>query len=490
MTRNRFGVGLVALFLMALGSTHARATVLIVDDDGVQCPSAVYTRISDAVTAARDGDTVRVCPGTYAEQLEINKAIRLTGQTGVIVRPTALSAALPSLLGGNDVTAAILVDAPSASLDGLVVDLSGSTLASCAPLLAGVYFRNASGQIRNSTVMDARVPGMSACDSGIGVYIESGKIGEHFGVPIYGHARVQVRDVNVSGCQKGGLAANGIKTSVRVSRGTFTGDPTSGAVSNGIQLAFGARGRLGRPTIQGYTSATLGQTAAGILLYRPAWASIRKAKIDSVETGVFVVGRAFVERSEFTNIASDGVVVFGDNNHVDFNAMDGAGVSGVFIAGNNNGVFGGYLADMPVGLWFYSGFSNGWGSVHFATSVPLHGQGVYGGKRDFTTSAASPFHPGCATATDCDDASACTTDTCDPITHTCINTVDCDDGNACTADACDTTGCTHVFDPAACDDANECTTDTCDPVSGCQHTAVADGTTCTGGTCTGGVCGP
>jgi hypothetical protein len=299
-----------------------------------------------------------------------------------------------------------------------------------------------------------------------------------------------MRDVNVSGCQKGGLAANGIKTSVRVARGTFTGDPTSGAASNGIQLGFGARGRLSRPTIQGYVSGTLGETATGILLYWPAWAGVRKAKIDNVETGVFVVGRSFVQRSEFTNIVSDGIVVFGDSNHLEFNAMDGAGVSGIFIAGNNNGVFSGYLADMPVGLWFYSGFGNGWGHVHFATSVPLHGQGVYGGQRDLTATAASPFHPGCATATDCDDASPCTTDSCDPVTHMCVNTLDCDDGNPCTDDACDAPGCTHTFNAGACDDGNECTADTCDPLAGCQNTLLADGTPCTGGSCLSGVCGP
>src|SRR5439155_12682706 len=162
------------------------------------------------------GDTVRVCPGTYAEQVEVDKSIRLSGQPGAVVRPAALSAALASLLGGNDVTAAILVDAPYVTIEDLVVDLSDNTLAACAPLLAGIYFRNASGQIRNTTVTGVRVPGLPVCGSGVGIYIESGKIGERFGIPIWGRARVNVKDVTVSACQQGGLAANGLKTAVHV----------------------------------------------------------------------------------------------------------------------------------------------------------------------------------------------------------------------------------------------------------------------------------
>ena len=38
-------------------------SVLIVDDDKVQCPNAQFTSISAAVAAAAPGGTIRVCPG-------------------------------------------------------------------------------------------------------------------------------------------------------------------------------------------------------------------------------------------------------------------------------------------------------------------------------------------------------------------------------------------------------------------------------------------
>src|SRR6266404_3954361 len=47
--------------------------MLIVDDDGMQCPQARFTRINDAVSAAAPGAIIRVCPGTYRESVHVNK---------------------------------------------------------------------------------------------------------------------------------------------------------------------------------------------------------------------------------------------------------------------------------------------------------------------------------------------------------------------------------------------------------------------------------
>ena len=48
---------------------------ILVDDDKVQCPTAAYTAIQAAVNAAKSGDVIRVCPGTYREQVVIDKSL-------------------------------------------------------------------------------------------------------------------------------------------------------------------------------------------------------------------------------------------------------------------------------------------------------------------------------------------------------------------------------------------------------------------------------
>src|SRR5438132_1651225 len=67
-------VGALALEIMVVGAQRAAAaTTLLVDDDHVQCATAAYTSINAAIAAASPGDTIKVCPGLYNEQVMINK---------------------------------------------------------------------------------------------------------------------------------------------------------------------------------------------------------------------------------------------------------------------------------------------------------------------------------------------------------------------------------------------------------------------------------
>jgi nitrous oxidase accessory protein NosD len=82
-----FGAGvLLALAVMAgVIAPETRAGLpadIFVDDDGVECPDADYTTIQAAVDAADPGNTIRVCAGTYAESVNVNKDVDLRGATG------------------------------------------------------------------------------------------------------------------------------------------------------------------------------------------------------------------------------------------------------------------------------------------------------------------------------------------------------------------------------------------------------------------------
>ena len=63
----------MTLFFMNVGA--AEASVINVDDDKLDYPGAAYSKIQDAVNSAYDGDTILVYPGTYEENLLVNKPI-------------------------------------------------------------------------------------------------------------------------------------------------------------------------------------------------------------------------------------------------------------------------------------------------------------------------------------------------------------------------------------------------------------------------------
>lgn len=81
-----------AMLVLALGGPMTPSASadepLVVDDDLAQCSQASHTSIQSAVTAARPGDTVVVCEGTYQETVTVaTDDVRLAaeGEGGVVV---------------------------------------------------------------------------------------------------------------------------------------------------------------------------------------------------------------------------------------------------------------------------------------------------------------------------------------------------------------------------------------------------------------------
>jgi hypothetical protein len=71
---------------------------------GTSCNNAGYATIQDAINAANAGDIVNVCPGTYFENITINKAnltVSSTGGSGVTVIRAAVINSVVTVTGVN-----------------------------------------------------------------------------------------------------------------------------------------------------------------------------------------------------------------------------------------------------------------------------------------------------------------------------------------------------------------------------------------------------
>lgn len=499
-------VGIAAAVLVGRAAPAEAKTIYVSPNPPaavLECFGAPFQTIGAALAVAGPGDEIRICPGEYAEQIVLSRPIRLVGvREGTVrprIKPSALPESRPSLLGGNPVTAAILIDNEEVVIANLEVDLSEATVASCLPFLAGVYLRRASGFVDRSRIANVRVAGRPDCNSGVGLYVESGQVGEILGKPVIAIARVSVRDVEFAGFQKAGLVANGPRTSVLVRGGSAIGDgPRDGTVQYGYQIGPGARGNLTNIVATGHLSLRPGKAAAGVVGYRPDRLSVSRSELRDGQEGVLAVGdRIRVKRSQLGFHTGDGIVFIGRGNLALGNLIEGSGIAGVFANGNKNRVRGGVIRNQALGVWFQEGFGNRIRGVWFE-GVPVHAQGVYGGVRwDMTSASVEPFTTECRTAADCDDGNSCTTAVCQ-AGHCAFTTLapgsPCDDGNSCTTDLCDTAGVCQgsPLPPGTiCDDGRVCTTgDTCNASATCVGTPAAPGTPCddTNGCTAGDVC--
>jgi hypothetical protein len=146
-----------------------------------------YRGIQDAIDAARPGDTVRVCAGTYVEgsgargsdALKITKDLTLAGAGAAQVRVEArkgaqLAESSPNIRSGKGVLVAVI---------GADVDISGITVdANGANATAGVVYIDAQGSITRS-----QVTGVDTDESANGYAVPGGFRSNPFG---YGIAQV------------------------------------------------------------------------------------------------------------------------------------------------------------------------------------------------------------------------------------------------------------------------------------------------------------
>src|SRR5580700_4072528 len=103
---------------------------LLVDDDKVQCPTATFTSIQGAINAANSGDLIRVCPGTYREQLSISKSLSIEGDNGAIVLPSNMVANTTGSSGAAIAAAILVKNAANVGVEGLIVDTTSNGIRS------------------------------------------------------------------------------------------------------------------------------------------------------------------------------------------------------------------------------------------------------------------------------------------------------------------------------------------------------------------------
>ena len=361
--KSKFGKAIVSGLALALANCVAvsanAATVFV----GV-CGGPSYPTIQAAVTAAPAGSTIYVCPGSYPEQVSINKRLTLQGvasgplNQAVVTAPAGgIVANTVSLATGDPIAAQVWVhDTTAVTIENLTVDGAGNGIAACAPNLIGVYYQDASGVV-NNVVARNQTSGVTSplngCQWGEGIFVQSG-ISTVTGKA--GTSTVTVRNSSVHDFQKNGITGNEVGTKLTVNSNEVRGQgPTNGAAENGIQLGFGATGRVGGNTVIDEiwapdTSSDSGDAASGILIFDVADASVLNNHVGNTQFGIAVVGdtTGVADDATITGNTLDGTLIFdgievcgSSGGTITGNVVSGSSQSGVHLDGTCTGVTSG-----------------------------------------------------------------------------------------------------------------------------------------------------
>jgi hypothetical protein len=167
---------LVLVFLLAvLGGQSLMAATYYVGD----CPKATFGNIQTAVNTVAAGSTLYICPGTYAEQIVISKALTLQGVSYngssqvTITIPSGGLTTTTSISPFGTIAAQVQVTAGPVNITGIAVDGFTSSSSNCPSVdSVGIFYSSGS----SGTVSQVQI--VNGCAAlpiiGIGIFAENG----------------------------------------------------------------------------------------------------------------------------------------------------------------------------------------------------------------------------------------------------------------------------------------------------------------------------
>jgi hypothetical protein len=289
ITRRFALAGLTVLLIVVLTGPAFSATVAV-----GSCTTLVnFATIQQAIDAAPAGSIIKICPGTYREQPDIHKALNLQGVvyvTGdqVVIAPPAggvvpqtvdisTTAALAAQLWVHNTTGVLI--------SNITVDGAGNNLADCTNL-AGILYENASGTVNHVAVRNETLgAGLEGCQSGQGIYVQTATGNT---------STVTVENSSVHGYQKNGIVGREAGTNITVMGNFVQGSgvvPSGNAAQNGIELAFGAKGKISTNTVADniYGDTTLADSS-DILLYDAAESAAISVTLNTLGNSQIPIG--------------------------------------------------------------------------------------------------------------------------------------------------------------------------------------------------------
>jgi len=282
--------------------------MLIVDNDGLDCPNWEYPTIQSAVNAAQPGDMIKVCPGTYVEQVTIpsgKDGLTLFSEgdlQAVIQAPPAMlpPKAIVRVNGAQDVTIRHFT-------------ITGPGDGGCDSIRYGVRVDDeGSALITDNHITEIRdllqVGGaLSGCQNGHAVDI--GRVADA------GVGTGTVVHNLIDKYQKGGVIVSNGGSRAEVAYNEVIGTPSQTIAQNGIQVSANAVGDVHHNKVSQNVYLPAGTEATGILLSsQPGTTHAHHNDVFANEDGIGIFtspsGQLEVSYNNSRNNLDDGIIVY------------------------------------------------------------------------------------------------------------------------------------------------------------------------------------
>ena len=333
------------------GVTELEGRVLLTVTDVMT--GATFATIQAAVTAANPGTTLQVGPGTYVEQVTIDKSLTLQG-TG----PGAIIQA-PSTLTTDSFNLRVLVEINNAA----TVTMSNLTITGPAPSLnVGILIvQGATANIAGTTVTQIQDPATFGVQTGFAIQI--GGTGAQ-AVGQVGHATIT--NCIITAYQKVGIIVGRNGSTGTITDTTITGvGPTTRIAQNGIQIGPGsASGTVSNTTISGnhFTGTDSARVqSAGILNYIGT-SSVTGSTITDNDMGI-LSSPAGATAADLALVSADlldtdvGTTTTGAGAAITGNTLSGNSFANVFLRQGTTDVTGNTITGSNIGVSIVAGGS-------------------------------------------------------------------------------------------------------------------------------------
>jgi parallel beta-helix repeat protein len=370
---------LAATIIIFAGLTAQPLTASVVAVGTCVANVVQFTSIQGAVNSVPPGSTIKICPANYGEQVVVNKNLTLVGvnsgtadNPALVIPPGGFVANTASLTSGHPIAAQILVQSPATvvNISTLTVDGSNSNLNSgCDDTrLIGIYYQNASGTVNFAAVRNqAQNAANFGCQTsaGLGIYVQSASPST---------STVKIQNSTVRGYQKNGITGNEVGTTVTIIGNSVVGAGPTTTAQNGIQVGFGATGKVQNNTVadDDFNGDPAAGTGSGILIFDSGNMTISGNSVTNAQNGIPIVTDGSFPAD--TNVVSnnhvsnthlgDGIDLCSNNNNVSGNIVFSSGQAGIHLdsscgsTGSNNIVSKNTVNEACAGILLGSGTGN------------------------------------------------------------------------------------------------------------------------------------